>query len=136
MTPLERHNASTVASSRPFFVDRRPDCRARPVARSRRRSAECDQETRSADSVRITLRGSGHRIERLEVNIIGPPSVEEELVFPISLEQLAQLAGAHSGGVRIAAFDMPMQSKIIETASLAYRTAVCSPTLATAANTE
>ena len=83
-----------------------------------------------ADSARITLRGGGHRTQRLEFNIIGPPSVDEELWFPISLEQLAQIAVAHSGGVRIGAFDMPMQNKIVESASLAYRTAVCPPIFA------
>lgn len=89
-----------------------------------------------ADSARMPLRGGGHRVQRQEFNIIGPPSVDEELWFPISLAQLAVLAGAHSGGIRIGGFDMPMQNKIIESAGLAYRTAVCSSTLAAVGETK
>jgi hypothetical protein len=85
-----------------------------------------------ADSTRMTLHGGGHRVQRMEFNIIGPPTVDEDVWFPISTEQLAQLARAHAGGIRVGPFDLPMQNKIIETAALAYRTTVCAPSYSAA----
>jgi hypothetical protein len=85
-----------------------------------------------ADSSRVTLHGGQHRASRMDYNIIGPPTVDEDLWFPISTEQLATLARAHGGGIRVGEFDMPMQGKILESAALTYRTAVCSPSYAAA----
>lgn len=81
-----------------------------------------------ADTSRFALRASGHRSAHNELNLIGPPTIDEDVYFPISPQQLLALAHAKGGGIRIGEFDMPMKGKISEGADAVYRAVVCSTT--------
>jgi hypothetical protein len=85
-----------------------------------------------ADTSRFALRAGGHRTAHHELNLIGPPTVDEDVYFVISPEQLLALAHAKGGGIRIGEFDMPMKEKISESADAVYRAVVCSSTPAAA----
>ncbi|MBA2682977.1 MAG: hypothetical protein H0U66_00595 [Gemmatimonadaceae bacterium] len=87
-----------------------------------------------ADTARMSLRATAHKAARYQFNIIGPPSIDEDVYFPITLEQLAVLAHARDGGIRIGEFDMPMKGKLIEGADAVYRVVACAEPLATAAS--
>jgi hypothetical protein len=78
-----------------------------------------------ADTARFALRGNAHRIARNEFSIIGPPTIVEDLYFPMTTEQLAALARAQTGGIRIGEFDLPMRGKLAEGADAVYRSLVC-----------
>lgn len=77
------------------------------------------------DSGRIVLKGAGHRATRMQNNVVSGPTIEEDLWFPMTAEQIAQIARTRSGGIRVGEFDMPMQQKFAESASAVYRAAVC-----------
>jgi hypothetical protein len=83
-----------------------------------------------ADTARFSLRASGHRAKRVQTPLLGPPSITEDVYFPITTEQLALLARAHAGGIRIGAFDLSMQRLIAESADAVYRAVVCESTQA------
>lgn len=87
-----------------------------------------------ADTARMSLRASRHTAARYQFNIIGPPSIEEDVYFPISLEQLAVLAHTRDGGIRIGEFDMPMKGKLVEGADAVYRAVACAPGALSPAN--
>jgi hypothetical protein len=81
-----------------------------------------------ADTSRFVLRGGGHHTTHNELNLIGPPTVDEDVYFPISPEQLLALAHTKDGGIRIGEFDMPMKGRISESADAVYRAVTCSLT--------
>ena len=80
-----------------------------------------------ADSARLSLPGSGHRAKRFQTNVLGPPTIDEDVYFSLPVSQLAAIARARTGGVRIGEFDMPMEKTLAQAAAVTYRTMVCAP---------
>jgi len=78
-----------------------------------------------ADTARFSLRASGHRAKRVQSALIGPPSITEDVYFPVTTDHLATIARARAGGIRIGAFDLSMQRQIAESADAVYRAVAC-----------
>lgn len=79
-----------------------------------------------ADTLRVTLHGTGHIAKHSEANPLVPAFIKEDVWFPITLEQLASLARAKTGGIRVWQIDMSLKDKIVNGAADVYRSSSCS----------
>ncbi|MBA2684145.1 MAG: hypothetical protein H0U66_06620 [Gemmatimonadaceae bacterium] len=86
-----------------------------------------------ADSAKFVLRGASHTAPKTKTLVTS----WEDMWIGITPEQLAELARAHAGGMRLVdkgvTYDMQLKGNLTEAAAAAYRTAVCAPSIATAA---